>query len=199
MNGAADPQASRCEVIGQSVYIRRLADLAKELHIAIAAGIAVREGEETYNSTLLFDSTGALVGNYRKTHNAGKYARWFAPLSDEDKRAACPSFAIAGGRLSVKICNDRRFTETTNYMVENGCELLLCPAFGRYSADQLLKDTKRYGIWAVFVHPEGCQFIDSGEIVFERRRNKGERKVVLHPVQFRVPLMQPPTANGGAN
>jgi hypothetical protein len=84
-------------------------------------------------------------------------------------------------------------------MVENGCELLLCPAYGTYSADRLLSDTKRFGMWAVFVHPNGCQFIDSGEVVLERRRMRGERCVVLHSVQFRSPLFRSPIANGGSN
>lgn len=199
MQGASNPQAARCEVIGESVYVRRLGELAEELHIAIAAGVAIREGEDTFNSTLLFDNTGKLIGIYRKTHNAGKYARWFAPLTAKDKKAACPSFPIGVGRVSVKICNDRRFPETTDYMIENGCELLLCPAYGTYSADRLLSDTKRFGMWAVFVHPNGCQFIDSGEVVLERRRMRGERCVVLHSVQFRSPLFRSPIANGGSN
>lgn len=196
MQGARDPQATRCEVIGESVYVQRLGDLAEELHIAIVAGVAIREGDDTFNSTLLFSNTGKLIGIYRKTHNAGKYARWFAPLTANAKKAACPSFPIGVGRLSVKICNDRRFPETTDYMVENGCELLLCPAYGTYSADKLLSDSERFGIWAVFVHPDGCQFIDSGEIVLERRRGRNERCVVLHRVQFRSPLNRSANVSG---
>lgn len=193
MQGATDPQATRCEVIGESPYVRRLSELAKELRIAIVAGMAIREGSQTFNSSLIFDPTGSLIGIYRKTHNAGKYARWFAPLTVDQKKAACPSFPMGAGRLSIKICNDRRFPETTEYMVDNGCQLLLCPAFGNYSADQLMEDSRRFGLWAVFVHPEGCQFIDSGNLVLEHRRQPDEPCVVLHTVEFRSPSPQPPS------
>ena len=188
MQGASDPQVDRCEALGKSVYVPRLSELARDLQITILAGVAMQEGSKTYNSALLFDSTGALTGIYRKTHNAGKYAHWFAPLTAEQKQAACPSFPIGEGRLSVKICNDRRFPETTNLMVKNGCELLLCPAYGKYTPDKLVDDSRRLGLWAVFVHPQGCQFIDRGKVVLERTRQPGERCFVLHEVEFRTPV-----------
>ncbi len=187
MQGAADSNAERCEVIGQSVYVQRLSELARELNVVIVAGVALKEGTKTFNSALIFELDGNLAGTYRKTHNAGKYARWFAPLSVEEKQAACPSFPIGGGRLSVKICNDRRFPETTRYMVDNGCELLLCPAYGSYTPGKLVDDSAKYGLWAVFVHPQGCQFIDRGQVVVERRRKPGESLFVMHEVEFRSP------------
>ena len=178
-----DVNVDRCEIIEESKYVKGLADLAGELEIVIVAGIAIRQDKGTYNSALVFSSKGELVGKYYKTHNANKYARWFAPLSVEQKKARCPSFDLGTGRISVKICNDRHFGETTKYMVENGCELLMCPSFGKYDPSRLLDDTKALGIWAVFVHPDGCQFIKDGEIVFEKRVGG----IALYEVEFREP------------
>jgi len=182
-----DKRIDRYEVIGESKYVKRLGNLAKELNLVIVAGIGIKEESGTYNSALIFDQSGKLTGKYRKTHNAGKYAKWFAPLSKEQKKANCPSFDVGMGKISVKICNDRYFTETTAHMVENGCELILCPAFGGYDPGKLRGNTKTFGIWAVFVHPRGCQFIDGGEIVFEKRAVKGKGSYALHEIEFRKP------------
>ena len=124
-----DANVDRCEIIEESKYVQGLADLAEELNIVIVAGIAVREDDGTYNSALIFGSAGELHGTYRKTHNAGKYADWFAPLGEKEKKDKCPSFDLSGGRLSVKICNDRHFEETTKYMIENGCESRWMPVY----------------------------------------------------------------------
>ncbi len=182
-----DKRIDRYEVIGKSKYVKRLGNLAKELRLVIVAGIGLKEQSGTYNSVLIFDQSGKLAGKYRKTHNAGKYATWFAALSKEQKKANCPSFDIGGGKIGVKICNDRHFRETTVYMVENGCELILSPSYGRYDPSRLKEDTKEFGVWAVFVHPRGCQFIDGGEIVFEKRAVKGKGSCALHEIEFREP------------
>ncbi len=83
--------------------------------------------------------------------------------------------------------HDRRFSETTGYMVDNGCELLLCPSFGKYEPSRLIEDTRAHGLWAVFVHPEGCQFIHDGEIIFEQQTRDGRGGFALHEVEFRAP------------
>ena len=182
-----DKRMDRYEVIGKSKYVKRLGNLAKELRLVIVAGIGIKEESGTYNSTLIFDQSGKLAGKYRKTHNAGRYAKWFAPLSKEQKKANCPSFDIGRGKISVKICNDRHFRQTTVYMVENGCEMILSPSYGGYDPSRLKEDTKEFGVWAVFVHPRGCQFIDGGEIVFEKRAVKGKGSYALHEIEFRKP------------
>ena len=183
-----DARVERCETVGESKYVKRLGDLARELKIVIVAGIAVREETGTYNSALVFDSDGSSLGKYRKTHNAGQYARWFAPLTGKQKKASCPSFNLGMGSIGVKICNDRHFGETTRYMIENGCELLLCPSFGRYDPSRLRDDTEEFGIWAAFVHPQGCQFIKDGDVLFEQQALKGKGSFALHEVAFVDPI-----------
>jgi N-carbamoylputrescine amidase len=177
----------RCEVFGKSIYIERLAALAKELDIIIVAGVALKEGKTTYNSTLIFDGEGRLVGKYRKTHNQNGYARWFALLTTAEKRSHCPSFDVGLGRISTKICNDRRFSETTHYMVENGAELILCPAYGRYNPSRLVEDAKEFGLWCVFLHPEGIQFINRDGVVLEKKKEEGVDDFALYEVEFVTP------------
>ena len=179
-----DKRVDRYEVIGESRYLTRLGALARELKIAIVAGVGINANDATYNSALIFDSSGEIVGQYRKTHNQNRYARWFAPLNAEEKKEACPSYDVGPGRISIKICNDRHFRETTEYMMQNGGELILAPSFGNYDPSQLLRDTKDFGVWAVFVHPKGCQFMYDGKVVHEQRSVEGEASVALYEVAF---------------
>jgi predicted amidohydrolase len=97
-----DPNIERCENIETSKYVQALKDLSAELNITIVAGIAIKEEDKTYNSALIFDPLGNLIGRYRKTHNAGKYATWFAPLTTKQKKDNCPSFDIGPGKISIK-------------------------------------------------------------------------------------------------
>ena len=182
-----DKRVDRYEVIGKSKYVKRLGNLAKELSLVIVAGIGIKEESGTYNSALIFDQSGKLTGKYRKTYNHGKYVKWFAALSKEQKKANCPSFDLGTGRISVKICNDRHFRETTVYMVENGCELILSPCFGGYKPSGLKRDSKEFGIWTVFVHPRGCQFMNNGEVAFEKKAVIGKGSFALYEVEFRKP------------
>jgi predicted amidohydrolase len=176
----------RCEVLGESAYIKRLEGLAKELDIVIVAGLALKEESGTYNSALIINEKG-IIGKYRKTHNQNRYATWFAPLSLNEKKENCPSFDIGKGHISIKICNDRHFRETTEYMIENGCELIICPAYGNYDPSNLVNDAKEFGLWAVFVHPRGCQFIDEHGVVFEKINEEGTSSFAVYDVEFRKP------------
>jgi hypothetical protein len=72
-------------------------------------------------------------------------------------------------------------------MVENGCELILCPSFGGNKISGLKNDSKEFGIWTVFVHPNECHFIDDGETVFEQKATKGKGSFALYKVAFRTP------------
>lgn len=182
-----DPGVARCEIPERSIYIKRLAELAGELNIILVAGIALQEPSGTFNSSMVFDTTGKRIATYRKTYNQGRYAVWFAPLSGEQKRVNCPAFDIGPGKIGIKICNDRHFRETTQYMVEDGCELILCPAYGSYRPSGLTDDSSEYGIGAVFVHPKVCRFIDHGEIVFEQLKERSGRDFAIYEMEFRKP------------
>ena len=185
-----DPNIERCENIETSKYLQALKDLSAELRITIVAGIAIKEECKTYNSALIFDPSGNLIGRYRKTHNAGKYATWFAPLTTEQQKDNCPSFDIGPRKISIKICNDLHFRQTTTYMMQNDCELLLCPAFGKYDPSSLKKDSAEFGIWAVFIHPQGCQFINNGTIIAEQKAVKDKGSFALYKVAFKKNVVE---------
>lgn len=82
---------------------------ARRLSLAIICGVSEREGERIYNSQVFIDTSGEIIGKYRKTH-------LFTPAPiEEDKCFTCGDELGAHDfdqlRLGLSICYDLRFPE----------------------------------------------------------------------------------------
>jgi len=108
---------------------------AKRLGIGFYLGYAelVQEGGEThrYNTAILVDETGAIVGKYRKVHLPGTDAfkdrlKWqqLEKRYFEYGNLGFPVFRAFGGIVGMAICNDRRWPETFRVMGLQGVELV---------------------------------------------------------------------------
>ncbi len=89
--------------------VPELQQLARNLSLAIICGLSERERDCIYNSQIVIDANGEIIGKYRKTH-------LFAPAPiEEDKCFAagdCMACLPLGGfRLGLSICYDLRFPE----------------------------------------------------------------------------------------
>ena len=102
---------------------RILFDTAAELAIGFYLGyaeIAEEDGEALrYNTSILVDASGAIVGKYRKVHLPGHAAfepkRKFQHLEKryfEVGNLGFPVWRTMGGLFGMCICNDRRWPET---------------------------------------------------------------------------------------
>jgi predicted amidohydrolase len=113
--------------------VRPLFDLARELNIGFSLGYAelTPEGRH-FNTAILVDRGGRIVGKYRKVHLPGHVAQepW-RPFQHLEKRyfepgdLGFPVFEAFGGRLGLCICNDRRWPETFRVMGLQGVELVM--------------------------------------------------------------------------
>ena len=113
-----------------------LFNLAAELGIGFHLGYA--EIEETagdvhrYNTAILVDKSGKIVGKYRKVHLPG-HAEFDATLKYQhlEKRyfevgdLGFPVWRTMGGVLGMCICNDRRWPETYRVMGLQGVEMVV--------------------------------------------------------------------------
>ena len=113
-----------------------LFDRAKDLGIGFCVGYAemTEDGGEVhrYNTSIIVDSAGEIVGKYRKVHLPGH-----AEFDDDrthqhlEKRyfevgnLGFPVWRTMGGILGMCICNDRRWPETYRVMGLQGVELVL--------------------------------------------------------------------------
>lgn len=105
---------------------------AKELGIGFCLGYAeLTEEGERYNTQILVDSLGGIVGKYRKVHLPGheEHEPWrkFQHLERRYFQAgdSFPTWRAFGGIVGMAICNDRRWSETYRSLALGGAELIL--------------------------------------------------------------------------
>jgi predicted amidohydrolase len=115
---------------------RSLFDEAARRGMAFCLGYAelVREGGalRRYNTSILVDRAGRIVGRYRKVHLPGHadHEPW-RPFQHLEKRyfdvgdLGFPVWRALGGVLGMCICNDRRWPETYRVMGLQGVEMIL--------------------------------------------------------------------------
>ncbi len=119
-----------------SAQTRPLFDEARRLGLAFCLGYAELAHEDGrtrhFNTAILVDKQGAIVGKYRKIHLPGHDAhepwRAFQHLEKryfEPGNLGFPVFEALGGRIGMCICNDRRWPETYRVMGLQGVEMVL--------------------------------------------------------------------------
>lgn len=133
--------------------LREVQAAARELELVLVAPIYELDPESgrRFNTALVVDSTGELLGCYRKTHipngenEQGVFAEGFYYEKSDgqawtgDKNVSrnpyFPVFATRLGKVGVAICYDRHFEGVMSALSRNGAELILCPAvtFGQKS------------------------------------------------------------------
>lgn len=103
-----------------------LAPLAAELGVAIPISIFERDGPHYYNSLVMADADGALLGVYRKSHipdGPGYQEKYYFRPGDTGFRVWDTRF----GKLGVGICWDQWYPEAARAMALMGAEALLYP------------------------------------------------------------------------
>ena len=109
---------------------------AKRLRLAFYLGYAeltVEKGQtRCFNTSVLVDKQGAILGKYRKIHLPGHAEnepwRAFQHLEKryfETGDLGFPVFDALGGRIGMCICNDRRWPETYRVMGLQDVEMVL--------------------------------------------------------------------------
>lgn len=115
--------------------ITALAPLAHELGVVLPLSIFERDGPHFYNSLVMVDADGTLLGLYRKSHipdGPGYEEKYYFRPGDTGFRVWNTRF----GRMGAGICWDQWFPETARAMMLQGAELLLYPtAIGSEPAD----------------------------------------------------------------
>ncbi|MGE0719041.1 MAG: N-carbamoyl-D-amino-acid hydrolase [Alphaproteobacteria bacterium] len=174
---------------------RPLFDEAARLGIGFSIGyaeLAVDEGRtHRFNTSIIVDKGGSIVGKYRKIHLPGhdEHEPWRA-FQHLEKRyfevgnLGWPVWRAFGGIMGMCICNDRRWPETWRVMGLQGVEMVMLgyntPEHNPPAADQdPLSDFHNHlsmqagayqnGTWAVGVAKagleEGCMLIGGSAII----------------------------------
>jgi len=114
---------------------RPLFEEAQRLGLGFSLGYAelIRHGnaKQRFNSSILVDKQGRIVGKYRKVHLPGHAEVLDRPGQHLEKRffevgdLGFPVWRAFGGILGMCICNDRRWPETYRVMGLQGVEMIL--------------------------------------------------------------------------
>jgi len=106
--------------------VKALAPLAGELGVVIPISIFEREGPHYFNSLVMADADGSLLGVYRKSHipdGPGYQEKYYFKPGDTGFRV----WDTRHARIGVGICWDQWFPEAARAMALKGAEILLYP------------------------------------------------------------------------
>lgn len=130
------------EEVDNSPLIKRFQKIAKANDVVIPLSFFERSGNVFFNSLVMIDSDGEILGLYRKSHiptgECYEEKFYFAPGDTGFK-----VFDTKYGRIGIGICWDQWFPETARILALNGAELIFYPtAIG--SEPVLPKDSKEH-------------------------------------------------------
>ena len=99
--------------------------MAKKRKAYLAAGIYEKEGGTLYNTAVLFDRAGVLIGKYRKVYlPREEIERGLTPGN------SYPVFQTDFGTVGMMICYDVFFADPARALALQGAEMLLMPIWG---------------------------------------------------------------------
>lgn len=110
------------EIIPEGPTFLRLADLAAEEKVNLVFGMAEREGEAVYNSSVLVTPAGDFWV-YRKLHLFDREKLWFTPGNKE-----LEVIDIGRTRVGMMICFDWIFPEVARILTLKGAQIICHPS-----------------------------------------------------------------------
>ena len=106
--------------------VERFRSLAQELGVVLPVSVFERANNAYYNSVVMVDADGAVLGSYRKSHipeGPGYHEKFYFSTGDTGFKVFDTKFAKVG----VAICWDQWFPEAARCMTLMGAEVLLYP------------------------------------------------------------------------
>lgn len=128
------------EELEKSQTLKKIAETAKEENIHILAGsipeIEISFGEDgkeeksIYNTSVLFDNHGKILGKHRKMHLFDIDVKGKIYFKESDTLSAGSDFTVIEtelAKIGIGICYDIRFVELSRIMTLNGAKILIFP------------------------------------------------------------------------
>jgi N-carbamoylputrescine amidase len=167
--------------------LRGLRDKARQHGIALVLPFAERAPDGYFNSAFVYDCDGREAGRYRKTHipayfpsagpgGTGSFEKfYFAP------GARLETYAVAGTRIGIQICNDRLYPEASRALALQGAELIVMPiSFSTYA-----DPAQRTSIWEIPLraraYENGVWVLACNRVGTEGARHHLGRSMVVDP------------------
>jgi len=111
---------------------KKAAELSMGFYLGFAELIKENGKNRHFNTSILVNDKGSLIGKYRKIHLPGHFEnepdRVFQHLEKryfETGNLGFPTFEAFGGQMGMCLCNDRRWPETFRMLGLQGAELVM--------------------------------------------------------------------------
>jgi beta-ureidopropionase len=166
----------------------RLFGIAREAGIVVVFPYAERDGISHYNSALVIDADGRVLGKYRKVHipayfpsnrpgGTGSFERlYFAPGN-----LGFPVFDTSKGRIGVQICYDRMFPEGSRILALKGVEVVFFPHnYALYGFDYRARAWGR--LKQARCYENGFFGVAPNKAGVEEPRNNAGRSMIISPL-----------------
>jgi N-carbamoylputrescine amidase len=117
---------SRAQPVEGHPTVAHFAALAAELGVVLPVSIYERAGQATFNTVVIIDADGSVLGWYRKSHipdGPGYTEKYYFNPGDTGFRVWPTRF----GNVGVAICWDQWFPESARCMALQGADFLLYP------------------------------------------------------------------------
>jgi predicted amidohydrolase len=184
-----------------SPLIGPLLEEAKKYHMALVLAYAERDGIYRYNSALIFDTDGQVLGKYRKVHipayfpsnlpgGTGSYERFYFTPGN----LGFPVFDLKelNTTIAVQICYDRMFPEGYRILGLKGAEIVFNPTnYATYG------QTYRISAWGRLVQARAYEngffvCIPNKAGIEEGRENAGRSMIIspVRPIKKRSSIMK---------
>lgn len=132
--GPPDQKIALAEPVDGPLH-QRLGALARELGVELLIGsVAERcDDQRAYNTSILFDKSGAIKASYRKLHLFDVDLAGSGGITYRESARTAPGDAVvvaesALGTVGLSICFDLRFPELYRAQVQRGATVLSIPA-----------------------------------------------------------------------
>ncbi len=116
-----DEAFAASEVIGEGPASEAWADFCRDNDTYVVAGIAERDGDKLFNSSVLVGPTG-VIGKFRKVHLWNHENLYFEPGD-----LGFPVFSTPIGRIATTICYDGWFPESFRACALGGADIVCIP------------------------------------------------------------------------
>jgi N-carbamoylputrescine amidase len=124
--------------------VEHFRSLARELDVVLPVSVFEHANNAFYNSLVMVDAGGAVLGSYRKSHipeGTGYHEKFYFSPGDSGFKVFDTRFA----KLGVAICWDQWFPEAARSMALMGAEVLMYPtAIGSEPQDPTLDSSAHW-------------------------------------------------------
>lgn len=104
-------------------------DLAKSFEVVVVFNLLEKEGDTTYNTSVVVDADGILLGRARMMH-IPQYEHFYEQDYYTPGNTGAPVFDSQVGKIGVATCYDRHYPEYLRALALGGADLVVVPQAG---------------------------------------------------------------------